>query len=464
MENTNLLFVDDFYFSALSDDEEIYPISDEKYAHGLMLQEALMSSVISSRMPDWSPKVEKLKPIRKKEAGESSQSFCEICMEGRPTEDMFRNMTCTHSFCTHCISKYVAVKIQENISFVKCPNLNCKLGVLEPDRCRSIIPEQVFDRWEKALCESLILGSQKFFCPFKDCSAILVDEGGMVVRESECPDCRRLFCAQCKVAWHAGIECEEFQRLNEDERMKEDLMVMELAKKKKWRRCPKCKFYVEKRDGCVGFIFVMGADWDGMKLMMLALERRTSSFRGMGEEEKRNKPLILDWGKLLPNKDDKTASQLMAMNKAGDVSDIEQAHNLKVLHLTEEDVADSCVSSEIGREEEVFSFLVKVEENMADVKCPNLDCEKLLDPLSSHARHKSLFQGLFSNRVEKNLTESSHLNCKTLFSFQCNLPRHTSYQGDESDEMRDENNMLAMRNEWMRRDVYSYSHQPVSRE
>jgi E3 ubiquitin-protein ligase RNF144 len=52
------------------------------------------------------------------------------------------------------------------------------------------------------------------------------------------------------VPWHSGIECEEFQRLNEDERGREDLMLRELAKDKKWSRCPQCKFYVERTEGC----------------------------------------------------------------------------------------------------------------------------------------------------------------------------------------------------------------------
>jgi E3 ubiquitin-protein ligase RNF144 len=71
------------------------------------------------------------------------------------------------------------------------------------------------------------------------------------VTRAECPDCRRLFCAQCKVSWHAGIECREFQELSKDEREREDIMVMDLAKTKKWKRCPRCKFYVEKIDGCL---------------------------------------------------------------------------------------------------------------------------------------------------------------------------------------------------------------------
>lgn len=255
--SNNLLLVDDFYFSALCDGEEVFPISDEKYAQELQFQEVLVSSILAAiTKSSESTRVEEdpLYPAiaykqKKKESGQSSHSFCTICMDGKPTGEMFRNNKCSHSFCTDCIGRYVAVKIQENISTVSCPDPKCR-GVLEPHLCRSIIPQEVFDRWENALCESLVLGSEKFYCPYKDCSAMLVDDGGVVVTASECPNCRRLFCAQCKVSWHAGITCGEFQALNKDEREREDIMVMELAKKKQWKRCPRCKFYVEKVLGC----------------------------------------------------------------------------------------------------------------------------------------------------------------------------------------------------------------------
>ncbi|GMP45819.1 hypothetical protein CsSME_00014200 [Camellia sinensis var. sinensis] len=94
---------------------------------------------------------------------------------------MFENNTSyTHLFCSDCIAKHVAVKIQENISMVTCPELNCEV-VLQLESCRLIIPKLVFDRWKNALYESIILASQKFYCPFKDCSAVLVDDGGEVV-------------------------------------------------------------------------------------------------------------------------------------------------------------------------------------------------------------------------------------------------------------------------------------------
>ncbi|MBA0623144.1 hypothetical protein Godav_008627 [Gossypium davidsonii] len=88
---------------------------------------------------------------------------------------MFISNPCSHSFCNDCIGKYVEANIQENIAMVKFPDVNCN-AALEPQFCRSIVPVQVFDQWENALCELLVLGSQR-------------------------------------VAWHAVISCSEFRNL-----------------------------------------------------------------------------------------------------------------------------------------------------------------------------------------------------------------------------------------------------------
>ncbi|CAJ1950661.1 unnamed protein product [Sphenostylis stenocarpa] len=228
--------VDDFYFSPLHDDAEIFPISDEKYAEALLqLQEILYSSITSS-----CARVEKKKDIplitrkgKQKMTGESSRFYC-------------------------------AGKIQENISMVKCPEPKCK-GILEPQDCRSIIPKEVFDRWENALCENAVPASQKFYCPL-NCSAMLIDDGDTFITVSVCPHCNRL-CALCKVPWHSGLTCRKFQGLKKNEREMEDLLVFQLAKNNRWKRCPKCKFYVEKTEGYVGMDFATSVDPLGVVIM-----------------------------------------------------------------------------------------------------------------------------------------------------------------------------------------------------
>ncbi|KAL6544476.1 hypothetical protein OROMI_023338 [Orobanche minor] len=176
----------------------------------------------------------------------------EICADEKPVSDSFRIQGCEHSYCTSCVSSYVAARLQQAaVSAIGCPVPGCA-GFLEPQHCRAILPPAVFDRWGDLLCEALILEAEKFYCPYKDCSALLINDGAAAaVVESECPECRRLFCAQCKAAWHAGVNCGEFQRRREDDEMSnEDLKLQKLVKRYKWVRCPRCQIYVSKNGGC----------------------------------------------------------------------------------------------------------------------------------------------------------------------------------------------------------------------
>ncbi|XP_031132163.1 probable E3 ubiquitin-protein ligase RNF217 [Ipomoea triloba] len=186
---------------------------------------------------------------------DGSTFMCEICSDEKQRIEVFRIMGCNHSYCSDCASKYVAAKLQDSTFRICCPVSGCG-GVIEPENCRFILPKTVFDRWGDALCEAMILSLEKFYCPYKDCSALLIDENLEIkveVAECECPECRRLFCAKCKVPWHSEISCSEFQKLNKNERQREDIQLMNFAAGRQWKRCPNCGIYVERVSGC-GFM------------------------------------------------------------------------------------------------------------------------------------------------------------------------------------------------------------------
>ncbi|KAJ9542029.1 hypothetical protein OSB04_028535 [Centaurea solstitialis] len=227
------------YFSSLQNQDQNFPLSNDNFAHELQLQEALLSSIPPPSSSSSPPPP-------------SSMILCEICMDTKPDSEMFRNTNiCGHLYCSECIRSHVAAKIKENITKVKCPHPQC-VGLIGPEACRSIVPKEVMERWEDSLCESLILASEKvMYCPFKDCSAMLVDDSGETVTSSVCPNCNRLFCASCKVGWHAGLDCGEFRSRKNGGTDREDKMLMDLANRNMWKRCPSCKFFVEKQSGCM---------------------------------------------------------------------------------------------------------------------------------------------------------------------------------------------------------------------
>ncbi|KAG5613872.1 hypothetical protein H5410_013696 [Solanum commersonii] len=187
----------------------------------------------------------------------NSNFICEICIDEKPMTENFQIMGCNHSYCNQCTVNYIASKLQQNIPQISCPVLGCN-GNYEPYYCRSILPKQVFDRWGDVLCEMMIMDSEKLYCPYKNCFALLIHEireKYMVNSHSKCPECKKLFCANCKVPWHKGISCEEFKKLRKNnETGTEDMLLMKLAKRKRWQRCPKCRIYVARNKGCAHII------------------------------------------------------------------------------------------------------------------------------------------------------------------------------------------------------------------
>ncbi|KAL0368894.1 UNVERIFIED_CONTAM: putative E3 ubiquitin-protein ligase [Sesamum calycinum] len=198
----------------------------------------------------------------------SSQSFCDICLENKESWQMFTNDKCPHSFCYDCTTSHIVTKIQDKLKEISCPAINCK-ATLNFDACRLMIPEDTLVQWDELLCMSLIPESQKLYCPFRDCLALLVNDSGEVIRKIKCLICKRSFCAECRVPWHSEFTCKEFQKLYAKRGGKDDKIVKQLAKKKNWQKCPKCKIYVEKTEGCVHmtcrckyeFCYRCGAKW-----------------------------------------------------------------------------------------------------------------------------------------------------------------------------------------------------------
>ncbi|MBA0727155.1 hypothetical protein Golax_000171 [Gossypium laxum] len=135
---------------------------------------------------------------------------CEIYVEAKPLDISFNIKGCSHFYCIECAVKYIQSNLDDNVG--------------------------------EALCESALL-----YCPYQDCSALLVNDGEKSIQRSRCPLCKRVFCVQCNVAWHSGVDCNKFQKLKT---LGSDAMFVNLATRKKWRQCPNCKMLVGKSFGC----------------------------------------------------------------------------------------------------------------------------------------------------------------------------------------------------------------------
>ncbi|XP_047312658.1 E3 ubiquitin-protein ligase RSL1-like [Impatiens glandulifera] len=182
---------------------------------------------------------------------------CEICIE--PTlspEQRFKNKDlCTHPFCKDCITKYIQVKVEDdNIASIKCPGLCCDYD-LDPLSCRLILPIKLFEKWCDFLCKDTILGLNHCYCPNQQCSALVVNECGRDLKRSVCPNCKKTFCFKCNTLWHAGFSCEESGATRDAN----DVAFGILAERNAWKRCPRCRHYVQ-HSGDVGLTSAINVD------------------------------------------------------------------------------------------------------------------------------------------------------------------------------------------------------------
>ncbi|XP_057783095.1 E3 ubiquitin-protein ligase RSL1-like [Salvia miltiorrhiza] len=169
---------------------------------------------------------------------------CEICIE--PASKRFRNAgRCSHPFCTDCVVKYIRAKLDDGAGDIMCPGLGCGHS-LDPTACTEVVGTDLFVRWCDALCEAAILGAERCYCPYRNCNVLIVNECGGIVRKSKCPSCKRPLCFQCKRVWHAGFGCDE----SGEARDRNDVAFGRLAEQNKWKRCPRCRHFVELLEGC----------------------------------------------------------------------------------------------------------------------------------------------------------------------------------------------------------------------
>ncbi|TQD77088.1 hypothetical protein C1H46_037364 [Malus baccata] len=85
-----------------------------------------------------------------------STFICDFCVEPVNLKDSFNRRGCTHFYCQGCIVKFIVSKLQDNVTRIMCPVPSCT-GTLDLEYCRAILPKDVFDRWGKALCESVVM-------------------------------------------------------------------------------------------------------------------------------------------------------------------------------------------------------------------------------------------------------------------------------------------------------------------
>ena len=166
---------------------------------------------------------------------------CGICFE-EIAFDIYKKikMPCHHNFCTDCWFEYLKEKINNNKVYkISCMEHKCN-QILEEEFIRKIIgkDEDLLKKYEKFLSTKKLMDSNKNikFCPIPDCDGYAEKHWSKYVKCNFGHE----FCFVCGEKPHGWKSCSKII-----DQGFEDWKSHTLVK-----RCPYCKFWTEKNEGC----------------------------------------------------------------------------------------------------------------------------------------------------------------------------------------------------------------------
>jgi len=211
---------------------------------------------------------------------------CAICLENVPKRKFHVIGTCMHGFCVECLEQQILQNVQSKKFPVFCPEPQCGQTIATAECAILLDSDEAVAQLNKLEVEHSIPVSQRFYCPYPTCSALMIAEpaatepqrprgdGGMQrdpTPSAECMECHRLVCMICRSAWHSGYTCAQFQALNPGQRQAEDQQLFQLAQNERWKRCMRCGHMIELNTGCnhitcqcgYEFCYQCGTEWQG---------------------------------------------------------------------------------------------------------------------------------------------------------------------------------------------------------
>ena len=177
----------------------------------------------------------------KSEKGNLISNECNVCYdEIEENEKNFNVLPCGHLCCTQCWLNYLKTLITEaKVEKIKCVDHQCKQIISEEFILKHINNDQkLVDKYHKFKKRSEIINDKnKKQCPKPDCESYL--ENSSTSKYVKCKNGHE-YCFECLKPPHGKTPC--------DEVVEKDFLKWK--KHKRVKRCPRCKIFTEKNEGC----------------------------------------------------------------------------------------------------------------------------------------------------------------------------------------------------------------------
>ena len=167
---------------------------------------------------------------------------CNVCFEDiDENEKNYNSLKCGHIYCTQCWINYLKTLITDaKVEKIKCMDHKCKEILPDEFILKHIEKDQkILEKYQKFKKRAEILNDpNKKQCPKPDCDSFL-EKPKSKKKYVKCKNGHE-FCFNCLRPPHGQSSCESI--LEKD--------FQNWSKGKVIKKCPKCKIYTEKNEGC----------------------------------------------------------------------------------------------------------------------------------------------------------------------------------------------------------------------
>mmetsp|Transcript_15147 Transcript_15147/g.59302 ORF Transcript_15147/g.59302 Transcript_15147/m.59302 type:complete len:435 (+) Transcript_15147:54-1358(+) len=181
-------------------------------------------------------------------AGSLQPIECPICIDEVDVDFSHHVDACGHVYCRDCICHYVTDAITTKRLPIRCPDPRCT-AELGPYDVELLVNEELYKKYCDFSLATLVEGNAEYSCcPTADCKYVFLHQAGDPCR-LDCPACKKSYCLDCKADWHTGIDCKAFQAWAAENRQGDELFDA-FATGQRYKQCPACGVWVEKKQGC----------------------------------------------------------------------------------------------------------------------------------------------------------------------------------------------------------------------
>lgn len=171
---------------------------------------------------------------------------CAICLDEKDSQFIYIMDTCNHKFCTACLRQYIENKIKNGeTDSITCPDCKRELSIIE---IKQLVDEDTFQKFEEFSVKKAISKMKNVvYCPNPLCGTPMIGD----VQDSPlliCPNekCKLRFCFNCKVSWHEGMNCEQYNKWKTSQQTVEAEEKYNQWKQENAKSCPDCGTDIQK--------------------------------------------------------------------------------------------------------------------------------------------------------------------------------------------------------------------------